>query len=588
MSRSDQPRLFPSLSARPIGLPGWMPAGAVFALVCLAFLPTLSFDFVTYDDPEFILENPHVNTGITPSNLLWAFASPGDYILWNPLSYLSHQLDVTLFGLNAAGHHAVNILWHALAATLLFLVCQKLTRSLGWSALITLLWALHPQRVQSVAWISERKDVLSGALCFASVLCFAGWWMRERKNPALYVTSFLLYTAAALAKPSVLPLPLALLILFALKRGNLLSSLRSSLRWLAPFLAVALVVASLVFYFQSQGASPEIAADDSVLERIRQMVLSFSFYPMRFVFPTPSRLLFPPPESPRFLISAVVFLVLFVAVAYNLGRRNRMVLTGAALFVLFWLPVSGVIPVSHYFVADRYSYLAQLGLILMVVGAVRAVRYGWRRLLVPGLVLFLVGHVVLLQKQLPLWKNSETLFGHEMRVNPASGLAPIHYGEFFRAEDPEKALRYYTLAHRKAPEEGLPLTKMAMVQIQLRQADRALESLTKATRVEHPIPETWAQLLVLLVDQEEIALAGKIVEDGVERFPSHWNTLMNGGNFYLLVKNDPQQALPLFLRAHEVDSGHPDSIEACIECYLLMGNGPEAARLRQRLIHSRQ
>lgn len=584
MDPFDQVSLSSSRTARLAAFPPWLQAGAIFVIVGLAFSPTLFYDFVTYDDPEFILENPRVNTGLTLSNFVWAFASPGDYILWNPLSYLSHQIDVSLFGLEATGHHAVNVLWHAFGAALLFLVCQKLMGSLGWSAGIALLWALHPQRAQSVAWISERKDVLSGALCFASLLCFVQWWKGRRKQPGLYGSSLFLFILAALAKPSVLPLPLVLLLLFGLDKENVLSSLRSSLRWLGPFLAAASVIALIVGYFQAMGKADALGGEDTtLLGRIQLIVMAFAFYPARFVFPLPARILFPPPDSAVFLVGALVILVAFLAVTFELGRRDALVLAGAAIYLAFWLPVSGIIPVSHYFVADRYSYLPQVGLILIVVGAVRAVPSGWRRPFVLGLFLVLAGEVIVLQKQLPLWKNSETLFGHEMTVNPTSGIASLHYGEFFRNTDPEKALRYYTLAHRKAPEEGLPLTKMGMVQIQLGQAEAALDSLMKATEAERPIPETWTRLLLLLVDQEKIALARKVVESGVERFPAHWNTLMNGGNFHLLVRKDPQEALPLFLRAHEVDPNHPDSLEACIRCYRLLGNENAAARFQRRL-----
>ncbi len=575
----------PPASDRLARIPRWLHACLLFGVVFLAFAPSLTFDFITYDDPEFIIENPNVNTGLSRENLKWAFASPGEVNLWNPLTSLSHQLDVSLFGLDPTWHHAMNVFWHALAASLLFLISLKLTNSLGWSYLIALLWALHSQNVQSVAWISERKGVLSGAFFFASILCFTEWHSRARKLPALYIASLLFFLAAALAKPSVLALPLVLLILFAPKPGEIISSSLSSLRQLAPFFAVAVGVAALVVFFRNQGTLSEVGSTDPGFERFRQVVMSYTFYLTRFSFPIPSQLLFTPPTSQVPFIVSLSILGIFLPAVIGLGRRNKLVPLGALVYTVLWLPVSGIIPISHYFVADRYSYLPQIGLIMILVGAAKILFTRCSRpLLLPmALSALVVTHLVLLQKHLPRWKNSETLFGHEMRVNPGSALAPVHYGEFFRPDDPEKALGYYQIGHQKAPHEGMPLTKMGLMQLRLERPEEALESFLAATRVANPVPETWTQLLLLQVDLKLYAEAEETVIESVRRFPDDWDLMMNGANFYLLVKKDPQKALPLFLKAHKIKPSEMDSIRACAHCYRVLEDTPSAERF-ERLI----
>ncbi|WP_138084283.1 tetratricopeptide repeat protein [Phragmitibacter flavus] len=554
-------------------------------MVFLAFAPSLTFDFINYDDPYYIIDNPNVNTGLSLANLRWAFGTPGEVNLWNPLTTLSHQLVVSLFGLNPAWHHAVNGLCHALAASLLFLLAVKLTKSLPWSYFIALLWAIHPQKIQSVAWITERKDVLSGALFFASILCFAEWHSRTKKRPALYVASLLLFIAAAMAKPSVLPLPLVLLVLFALKPGQIISSALSSLRQLGPFFAAAVALAAIVVFFQSHGTLSDVGGDDSLFERLRQMIFGYVFYLLRFAFPIPSQFFFTPPLSHLPLVLAIVGLGLFLIAVIWLGRREKLIPVGALIYTLLWLPISGIIPISHYFAADRYSYLPQIGIIIIVIGLARRLSsLSSKSLLLPiALGSLVAGYLVLLQQQLPIWKNSETLFAHEMRVNPREALADIHYGEAFWNNDPAKALVHFELAHQKAPHEGLPLSKMGVTQLRLNQPEQALESFQAATRAANPVVETWTQLLLLQVDLKRYSEAEATVNDGLQRFPNQWPMLMNAGNFHLLVKKDPHQALPLFLKAHEISPSNADSIRACARCYLILGDQPSAARFERLL-----
>jgi tetratricopeptide (TPR) repeat protein len=170
-----------------------------------------------------------------------------------------------------------------------------------------------------------------------------------------------------------------------------------------------------------------------------------------------------------------------------------------------------------------------------------------------------------------------------MRVNPGSGMAPVHYGEFFRESDPEKALRYFELAHRNAPKEGMPLTKVGETQLALGRKEEALASFLEATRVARPVRETWTRLLLLQVDLERYEEAEGTVADAISHFPGDWPLLMNGGNFHLLVRKDAERALPLFLKAHQLDPAHPDSIRACLKCYRVMGDEAAASRFERLL-----
>ena len=566
-------------------IPPWCLLLALVIIVIGAFSASVKFGFINYDDPHYITENPHVNTGLSRANLKWALTSTGDTNLWSPLTFFSHQLDVSLFGAKPAWHHAVNVLWHALATVFLFLTALKLTKSTLWSFFIGLIWAIHPEKVQSVAWLSERKDVLSGTLFFASLYFFTWWKLRPAKNPALYGASVLLFILALLAKPSVVPLPLVLFLLYYLDTKRILASVREAILPLLPFGAAAALVAAIVIYFQSQGGLGNVGDSFSTSQRIANIVVSYVFYLERFFWPSPAQLWFVPPSSIFPIVSSVAILCVSAFLVFWLGRKEKLIISGAVIYTILWLPVSGLVSVSYYFVADRYSYLPQIGLVFMLVGLVRLFT---RSAASPGPAALALGSfsaflLFLQQKQLPLWKDSETLFSHEMTVNPQSLLAPIHYAEVFKESDPEKALVYYTKAHRNDPQAGVALTKMGMMQKQLGRPEKALESFLKGTQVDMPVPAGWTQLLILQVELQQYEQAEQTIKKALDRDPENWDFIMNSGNFYLMVREKPQVALPFFLKAHAMQPADPRAIQACADCHRALGNTDEARKFESML-----
>ncbi len=578
----NPPEQIPFQAAKPArtAIPPWCALVALVIIVIAAFSASVNFGFINYDDPLYITDNPRVNTGLSPANVKWALVSTGETNLWSPLTFVSHQLDVSLFGLRPGWHHAVNVLWHALATGIFFLVALKLTKSTFWSFFVALIWAIHPEKIQSVAWLSERKDVLSGALFFASLLAFICWKLRPVKTPALYLSSLFFFILALLAKPSVVPLPIILYLLFYFDTKEFLASVREALAPLLPFFGAALLAAGITIYFQSQGGLGNVGEGSSLAQRASQIVISYVFYLNRFFWPSPAQLWFVPPASMvPFVSSAVALCVLAPAVIW-LGTKEKLIIAGAAIYTILWLPVSGLVSVSYYFVADRYSYLPQIGLAFMLVGFVRLFTRSSKNLVPAGLALGSFAGLLLFfqQRQLPLWKDSETLFSHEMAIEPNSLLAPIHYAEVFAESDPEKALTYYTKAHRNDPNAGIALAKMGVIQKQLGRTDEALESFLKATQASTPVRESWTQLLVLQVELELYTQAEKTIKQGIESDPDNWDFIMNSGNFYLLVRKQPQEALKYFLSAHHLKPVDPRSIEACANCHRILGNVNEALR----------
>ncbi|QTN32471.1 tetratricopeptide repeat protein [Akkermansiaceae bacterium] len=575
----SEPGQNPFVAAKP-AFTHWAALLLLVSIVLASFAASVKFGFINYDDPHYITENPHVNSGLSPANLKWALTNTGDTNLWSPLTFASHQLDVALFGLRPGWHHAVNVLWHALAAALFFLTVRKLTNSTFWAFFVALIWAIHPEKVQSVAWLSERKDVLSGAMFFASTLAFACWRLRPAKSPALYAGSLACFAMALLAKPSVVPLPLVLYLLLYLDTKRILASAREAALPLLPFFAASAAAAGIAIYFQSQGGLGGIGGGSTLAGKAMNMVVGYAFYLERFFWPSPAQLWFTPPSSMvPFAISAAALCIL-APLLFWLGRKEKLIIGGAAIYTVLWLPVSGLVSVSHYFVADRYSYLPQIGLVFMLVGFVRLITRSAASVAPAGIVLgaFSAYLLFLQQQQLPLWKDSETLFSHEMAINPDSLLAPIHYAEVFTESDPEKALAFYAKAHRIDPQAGIALAKMGVMQKQLGRNEKALESFEKATQVAFPVRESWTQLLVLLVELKLYPQAEETIKRGIDADPDNWEFIMNSGNFYLLVLKQPDEALEYFLRAHDLAPADPRSIEACAESFRALGRESDARR----------
>ena len=560
---------------------------AVFILTVLAFISAIEFDFISYDDPIYITENTNVNSGLSLTNAKWAMISTGKTNLWHPITFLSHQLDVELFGLSPRWHHAVSIFWHALAAGLLFLVAQGLSKSSLLAFFIALLWAIHPEKIQSVAWLSERKDVLSGAFFFASIYSFMKWRMNQHRF--LYLLSFCLFVLALMSKPSVVTLPLVLFVLFYAKK-NIVRSAFSSLPVLLPFYLASCAAAGVAIYFQSIGDLASVSDQLSVVQRVSKIPVSFTFYLERFLWPHPSQLWFYPPTSIRDSAISLAIIAVLVPLFTWLCLKERLIALGVATYVLMWLPVSGVVTVGYYFTADRYSYLPMLGLVLILVGFVKWVSnfaHGKKMLATVVLSFILIQFFVGQQLQLPIWKNDETLFSNEMKVNPRSLLAPIHYGAIYDKSDPEKALRYYEKAHEIDRESGLALMNMGISQKKLGKTQDALESFAKGMRVKMPEVGVWTRCFILQAELQMYAEAEITIRDGLNKFPKNMTLVINAASYFINKESpsegDLKMSMQLFSRAQKINPADPDANLGCGTTQLMLGN-IEKAKYYYRLL----
>ncbi len=404
---------------------------ALAALTVALYAPALSCGFVAFDDPVYVTENRHVQAGLTLDGLAWAFRATvvGN---WHPLTMLSHELDCQIYGLRPWGHHLTNVLLHAANTALLFLVLMRLTGAVWRSACVAALFAAHPAHVESVAWVAERKDVLSAFFwllaVWACVRYVEEFKVQSPKSKTFRGLSIVLFALALMAKPMAVTLPLVLLLLdfWPLDRVRGLDwpawRRLAAEKW--PLLALSAVWCGITIWAQGVGQAVASAADLSIAERINHTTISYLHYLRVLVFPWRLSAYYPYQHHEPVVLGAaagaVLALMTWLAVAG--ARRRPYLAVGWLWFLGMLVPVIGLVQVGGQAWADRYLYLPSIGFFIMVVwaGTEWAARHPAVKLLVP---LAGAACVAVTSVELQYWKDTSTLYGRAMRVTANNYLA---------------------------------------------------------------------------------------------------------------------------------------------------------------------
>lgn len=417
----------------------------LFALAFAVFASALGNGFVGYDDPDYVTGNWHVQNGLSWGGVKWAFTS-FEAANWHPLTWLSHQLDAELFGLWAWGHHLTSLFLHALNGALLFVVLRKLTACTWRSLVIAALFAVHPLRVESVAWISERKDVLSATFFFLTLLVY-GEYVRARgelhecggprphsgAGRLCYMSCLVLFGLGLMAKPMLVTLPFVLLLLdyWPLRRfrpGGERYAWRRALLEKVPFLMMAFIVAAVTIVAQGRGGA--IIENAPLASRMANAVFSYVRYIGKLLWPVDLSPFYPPPPSwpTALVLASALFCIGLVVVGGLTRRRFPWLLVGWLWFVGMLVPVVGLVQAGEQAMADRYSYLPSIGLLIMVVWwlellVAQADSRGYGKQLATCAAALtvcgtLAGLAVLTRAQIRCWQDTRTLFAHALRLDP--------------------------------------------------------------------------------------------------------------------------------------------------------------------------
>ena len=355
-------------------------AGITFA----AFAPVAHYSFIALDDRSYVVGNSHIQHGFSWAAIKWAFNAIYSNN-WHPLTWLSHMLDCRLYGLDPAGPHLTNLAFHIVNTLLLFLLLENLTSKLWPSAFVALLFAIHPMHVESVAWISERKDVLSAFFFLLTLLAYARYvelaGAKKRTSWMVYGLALLLFALGLLAKPMLVTLPciLCLLDFWPLRRiqwplaaqpkGPLYRLLIEKI----PFVLLAALSCWVTFAAQNAtgAVKPQVAFPLS--ERLDHVPLSYAWYVLKLFWPVNLSIYYPlRMDNPSWGVLAVLFLVMLTGLTLMFGRKLPWLFVGWFWFVGMLVPVIGLVQVGDQAYADRYTYLSYVGpFVIMAWGASR-------------------------------------------------------------------------------------------------------------------------------------------------------------------------------------------------------------------------
>ena len=486
----------------------------LLALVTLVvFLPVGSFQFV-YDDYEYVQHNPMVQAGWTLAGLKWAFTT-GCANNWHPLTWLSHMTDCELFKLRVGAHHLVSVLFHAANAALLFGLLWRLTQRLWPAAFIAALFAWHPLHVESVAWVAERKDVLSTFFALLTLLSYAKYvalaQLQDPKSRVYFGLSLVAFALGLLAKPMLVTLPFVMLLLdfwplnrVAGCRGNTPSSEaaktqpatfnRQLVTEKIPFFLLTALSCVITFVAQSgafRGNTAVVPFAVFPLDfRLGNLPLAYAGYLGKFFWPAKLAVFYPLPTLlliPR-VAGATLLLLAVSAAAWRWRKSRPYFLVGWLWFAGMLVPVSGLVQVGGAAMADRYTYLPLVGVFIIIAFAANEIAEHFsftRKFFCAGAVAVLAGCIAATEKQLTYWENGETLFRHDLDVAEDNEIAHNNLGCALEERgDWAGALEQYQAAIRVDAKQAASHTNLGNLLDKLGQPADALAEYREAIRLQ--------------------------------------------------------------------------------------------------------
>jgi Flp pilus assembly protein TadD len=494
----------------------------LIVVTCAVYWQAGDHQFVSFDDGMYILENPHVRTGLTGEGFIWAVTST--YATnWHPLTWLSHMLDVQLFGLRPGPHHLVNVLFHAINAVLLFLLLLRMTGAYWQSALVAALFALHPLHVESVAWVAERKDVLSAFFWMLTLLLYA--WYAKHPGLTRYLLTLCSFALGLMSKPMLVTLPLVLLLMDYWPLGRLqlgqsgqLTLQNSapaaqkpfpwSLVWeKVPFIALSAASSVVTLYAQHEGGAMSSIKVLPIAFRFINALRAYVLYLAKMVWPVNLAVLYPLP--PTLTIAQGLFAGAILAgismLVIRSAKRYPYFLVGWLWYLVTLLPVIGLVQVGSQSMADRYTYLPLIGIFIMLawgMGIVAGDDRVRRTAVTASAVVLLFACAVCTWLQIGYWKNSLTLFSHASSsvsdnyiAHEALGLALAKNGRF------DEALAQYSESLRIWPEYDRALTGMSNVLVRQGRMEEAAGFASEALRLKPGSPEAHFILAFTLMNR---------------------------------------------------------------------------------------
>jgi protein O-mannosyl-transferase len=530
----------------------------------VAYEPIRHNYFVSYDDPLYITANPIVAGGISCNSVILAFTKL--YATnWHPLTWLSHMLDYRLFGPNPLGHHLVSVLLHIVNAILLLWILTEMTGATWASAFVAAVFALHPLQVESVAWLSERKTVLSGLFWFLTMAAY----IRYARKPGFgrYLLVLLVFGLCIMTKPIVVTLPLVLLLLdyWPLDRirwGRQHNSKarskpdQKSIGWLMaekiPLLAISAILGVLTVIAQQSGGAISTLDKFSLNQRIANVFASYVKYIGKLIWPSGLAVFYPPSYSTLLSTTALIYAFIFIlisAISIYIGRRKKYIVVGWLWFVGTFIPMIGLVQVGGQAMANRYMYLSMLGLLIIIALAgkeIIATRPRLKSIAVVMSVILLSCLLVLTRMQVQHWRNSLALFEYTLSVTKDNASAENSYGcALFNYDRFTEAEQHFDNALRIEPRFDSVLPYLARIYAKEGRFDEAIETYEELIKRNYKTAELYYNLAMLLGIQEKYYDSIKYFNKSLEMNQSNPDTHKELG-ITLLAAGKPDEAIGQF------------------------------------------
>jgi tetratricopeptide (TPR) repeat protein len=572
--------------------------------------------FTNFDDDKYIVSNEHLNKGLSGEGIRWAFTEYHAHN-WHPVTWISHMVDCELFGLDPAGHLLVNVFFHIVNALLIFFVFKAMTGNVFASGFVAAAFALHPMHVESVAWASERKDVLSTLFWLLTMWAYTGY--SRNGDFRWYLLSLLFFAVGLFAKQMLVTVPIVLLLLdyWPLRRfespGTVFKPItfRRSVLEKIPFLFLSFVAAGIVYVVQLRTGTVKTFGEYPLCWRLCNAVLAYAGYISKMLWPTQLSIFYSHPRGDIPILKLVLLnLILCFATVFSICniRKRPYIFFGWFWYLVTLLPVIGIIQVGWQSMADRYSYMPLTGLFVIVafgcIEIFRGLRYR-RLILLLCSVVVLVSLSVLSFFQVRHWQNSITLYRHCAEVTKDNDWAYLNLGAAYMLEQDyeqaitnfEKALSiepglieaHYNLAlvfssqgrlDKAAekyknileinPDNVFIRKELAFALLKTGKADEAVLHFVEVLRAKPDFAGTYSDAGVLLTQQGKINEAIKLYEQGLQ-IKADWPVVMNNLAWILATNPDaqlrkPARAVELAERACELtnyaDAGFLDTLAA--------------------------
>jgi len=503
--------------------PAWLMALMLAVVTIGLYWPAIGHDFINYDDDVHITSNVHVQQGLTLESIGWALGNAVN-CNWHPLTVWSHMLDCQFFGLRPWGHHLTNVLLHALNAVFVFVLLEQMTGARWRSLLVAVLFSVHPLRVESVAWVAERKDVLSGCFGLLALILYARYATGGRRSgqappgadvrplaPGYYWLSLFFFALGLMSKPTLVTWPFVMLLLdyWPLRRFEVERTWRLVMEKI-PFVVLAAAASVVTVVVQKQAGAMATILSLPLSARTGNALIAYCRYLGKLFWPADLAVFYPHPGQwpAATVLLAGGFLLAISGLVWALRRRFPFLLMGWLWFGGMLVPMIGLVPTGGWAMADRHTYLASLGVLVFAVWGTYELTRGWRHQMAALSVTGAVATVLcwaLTRQQLGHWQDSEALFRHALRVSENNYLAHNNLGvALVNRGRTQEAIRQFHESIRLAPGFDAAHYSLGTVLAVEGHVDEAISQLREALRLRPGYANAHHSLGDALVKQGQI------------------------------------------------------------------------------------